>query len=167
MTSMIPQSLRSRSLLRPTLRPASPLLSALLSLAMLSVTACDGEDGGDETGDETGGEEQALEIIGDYVDDFSTEHSITQALWTFAGSNFLLGEFDNANMWVVGRNDDANMFNPGLWSRFDWAMAADQLYYCQSVFDGETVEDAKAGGADSGDLAAGCGGFPWSMLTPR
>jgi hypothetical protein len=139
--------------------------TAVLGLcSILGLVACDGGEGSEagETGDD-----QSLAIVGDYVDDFMTEHSITETAWSFAGASFAIAEYDNDEMWMVAQNDEANMFNPGQWSRFDWTFDGDQLYYCQSVYDGMTIDDAKNGGADSTDLAAGCGQFAWSMLNPK
>lgn len=119
----------------------------------------DGGDDGEAAGDE------GLEIAGDYVDDFMTEHSITDELWSFAGASFVIEDYDNQAMWVIAQNHESNMYSPGLWSRFDWTWADDQLYYCQTVFDGQTIEDAQAVSADPGDLAKGCSGFSWSTLS--
>ena len=142
------------------LRSAS---AALIISCSLGLVACS-DDGGSEAGDETGGE--GLEIVGEYIDNFMTAHSISEDEWSFAGSVFAIAEYDNDAMYVVAQNGEANDFNPGLWSRFDWAWDGEQLYYCQSVYDGPTIEDARAGGADAGDLAMGCGGFAWTMLNP-
>jgi hypothetical protein len=144
----------------------------LAACFMLTLAACTDDGGTTDEAGETGetGDPEPLAIVGDYVDDFMTEHSISEELWTFAGesysASFSIAEYDNEQRWLVARNDDGNDFNPGLWSRFDWAWAADDLWYCQSVFDGETVDDALAGGADAEDLMMGCGGFAWTMLTP-
>jgi hypothetical protein len=137
--------------------------ASLLTISFCSffLVACgdSGAEGG-ETGEDT------LSIVGDYTDDFMTEHSITETQWSFAGSVFTIVEYDNDLMYLIAQNDEANMFNPGQWSRFDWTVDGEQLYYCQSVYDGATIEDARGGSSDPTDLAMGCGGFPWSMLNP-
>jgi hypothetical protein len=130
----------------------------------LCLAAC-GDDGGEaddnaETGDE------GLAIAGNYVDDFATDHSISEDEWSTGDFHFAIVEYDNDEMYVIAQNAETNMFNPGLWSRFDWTWDGDQLYYCQSVFDGAAIEDARADSGDASDLAMGCQGFPWSLLTP-
>lgn len=129
----------------------------------LGLVAC-GDDGSD-SGNETG--EQGLEIVGEYIDDFMTEHSITEDEWSFSGSVFTIAEYDNDAMYILAQNGEANMYNPGLWSRFDWAWDGEQLYYCQIVYDGATIEDARAGSANATDLLAGCNGFSWTKLNPK
>lgn len=141
--------------------------ATLISVLVLALVACTDDGGSSEASEETGDDLETLEIVGDYVDDFMTEHSITESNWAFSGSIFAIAEFDNDAMYVIAQNGPDNMYNPDLWSRFDWAWDGEQLYYCQSVYDGPTVEDARAGGADASDLAMGCGGFAWSMLTPQ
>jgi hypothetical protein len=153
---------------RPTMQIITtrlrPLLAVVGLTTTLSLSACDSEAEGD-TESETG-DDQSLEIVGDYVDDFGGEHSISETEWTNFGV-FSIAEWDNEARFVLAQNHPDNEFNPELWSRFDWTWDGDQLFYCQSVFDGETIEDARSGGADADDLAAGCGMFPWSTLTPQ
>jgi hypothetical protein len=38
------------------------------------------------------------------------------------------------------------------------------MYYCQAAYDAANESDAMAAAADATDLAAGCGGFGWSIL---
>jgi hypothetical protein len=83
----------------------------------------------------------------------------------FGDALFHVGSFDNAARFVVAQADAANEFSPGLWSRFDWTWDAGELYYCTAAFDAASADDALAAPAsDPGDLAVGCGGFPWSRL---
>lgn len=153
-----------------TLAKIAPI-SACLALALM---ACEGDstdgdaatDTGTETGAETGGD-MPLAIVGTYSDEFGDTHTITETEWTNAAGGFLISEWSNDEMWLVAQNADTNDFNPDLWSRFDWTWAGEQLYYCQSVYDGLTVDDALAGSADPSDPATtGCGDFPWTMLNP-
>lgn len=142
----------------------------------LALTACDDgpstqNETGAETGTETGaetdtetGDEMALEIVGSYTDDFGDVHTISETEWTNSAGSFAISQYSNEEMWLVAQNGETNMYNPSQWSRFDWAWDAEQLYYCQSVYDGATIEDALGGSADAADLAMGCGGFAWSLL---
>lgn len=139
------------------------VLSACLLLPGL---ACS-DDGGDEedSAGETEGSD-ALEIVGSYTDEYGDTHTITEQSWENSGGSFAIAMYDNADMWLVAQNAESNGFNPGLWSRFDWAMDGGNLYYCQSAFDAATMEDAAAASADANDLMMGCGGFAWTNLTP-
>ena len=137
----------------------------------LFIGACT-DDGGSEdddgtdttdTGTDTG--EEALAIIGDYTDEWGDNHSITAETWTNSAGVFHIEQWDNAATYLVAQNDAGNEFSPELWSRFDWTWDADEvLYYCQSVYDGASIDDALAGSANAADLAAGCGGFAWTKM---
>jgi hypothetical protein len=128
------------------------------------LAACEESPSTDGETDSETGDGMALAIVGSYADDFGDTHTISETEWTNSAGSFAISQWDNDEMWLVAQNAETNMYNPGNWSRFDWAWDAEQLYYCQSVFDGATIDDALAGGADGSDLAMGCGGFPWSRL---
>jgi hypothetical protein len=135
----------------------------------LALAACtdDGSSTPDETTSETDSEtgtEMALEIVGTYTDDFGDSHTITETEWSNSAGSFVISQYSNDEMWLVAQNAETNMYNPSQWSRFDWTWDGEQLYYCQSVYDGPTIEDALDGSADPADLAMGCGGFAWSQL---
>jgi hypothetical protein len=137
--------------------------------AALALTACGGDP---TTPTETGGE--PLAIVGSYVDEFGTEHEITEESWTqtfgdYDPSVFRIAGWDDDEQWLVAQNDDANPFNPGAWSRFDWVDPGDgHLYYCQTAYDAPdrpSAEDTLR--PDDADPATGgCGGFPWTDLRP-
>ena len=68
-------------------------------------------------------------------------------------------------MWAVAQNSEDDQYYPGLWSKYDWTWELEELYYCQSTFGADTEADALAAeSANASDLAAGCGGFPWSLM---
>lgn len=116
-------------------------------------------------------EPEGLAIVGTWTDDWGTQHHIDEALWKQVYPNgdderYHLLDHDNAARWVVARNDEANPWNPELYSRFDWLRDGDVLHVCQSVFDAEDADAARqAAPADPEDLDGGCGGFSWSTLT--
>ena len=120
-------------------------------------------------GDGSGG---GLEIAGTYSDDWQTTHTITDSSWTMSAqgmsdSVFHIVAYDNDADFLVAQNDGNNEYNPDKWSRFDWTEREGNLYYCQIAFDAETQQEAEANtSAARNDLEAGCGGFPWSKLTP-
>ena len=113
----------------------------------------------------------AIEAAGVNVDSWSTEHTVTDTTWTqvssFGTGIFAISQFDNTTNWAVAQNDASNSFSPNLWSRFDWSWDAGDLYVCQTAYDAADEATALATTpANAGDLAAGCGGFAWSLLTP-
>jgi hypothetical protein len=156
--------------------PRALTLLACLGFGLAACTPAEDEAGEDGAGTETGsnetetgtatetGEDMALAIAGTYTDEYGDTHMISETEWTNAAGSFLVEQWSNDEMWLVAQNAETNEYSPGLWSRFDWAWDGDQLYYCQSVFDGATLEDALSGSADAGDFAMGCGGFPWTKL---
>jgi len=122
----------------------------------------------------------ALEIIGDYHDDWGGEHHVTAAAWTAiypgsgdAGPDTALAHvtsYDNDSDYLVAQNDSVLNYYPDLWSRYDWAHdeltdGGVELFYCQIEYQAEDEETAAANGsADPGDLIGGCGGFSWTRL---
>lgn len=111
-------------------------------------------------------------LVGSYVDTWGTQHTITEELWTQTfpngdGERYHLVGHDNGERWAIARNDADNPWNADKYSRFDWVVDGGDLWYCQSVFDAETADDARnATPADPGDRDGGCGGFTWTALTP-
>ena len=114
--------------------------------------------------------DENLEIIGVYQDAYG-EHIITQTIWDqgAAMGSFNIAAYFNAEGYLIAQNDSGNGFNPEKWSRFDWTMDGDDLYYCQTTYDSANIADAfSASPADAGNLASGCGSMnsPWTLLTP-
>jgi hypothetical protein len=114
-----------------------------------------------------------LAIAGSYTDEWGTTHLISDTEWSqqyygYDPSVFQIASYDNAEYFIVAQNDPLDPFNPSLWSRFDWSETGGALYYCQSTFDAATEQDALATprADDSDPSAGGCGGFPWTNLTP-
>lgn len=118
-----------------------------------------------ETETDTTGTE-GLEIVGEYVDEWGSEHTITDEQWQQDALLFHVLSYDNETDSLIAENDANNEWSAGLFSRFDWAWDGDSLYYCQTVYDAETAEDAEAAEpADAGNLEGGCGeGFPWTLM---
>jgi hypothetical protein len=152
--------------------------AALAACAILGLAGC---GGGGTTADAASSVDAAssadagvalLEIAGRYDDGFGTTHVIDAEGWsmTYEGSTsrFAFTRLDAEAELAIARNDAANMFSPGLFSRFEWARAGEQLYFCQSPFDAATEAAAlEAPRPDRSDPeAGGCGMFPWSRLSP-
>ena len=110
----------------------------------------------------------ALEIIGEWIDDWGFSHDVAQETWKMGDSVFHIAQFENETDFLVAQNDAANEWSPELWSRFDWTFDSSDLYYCQIAYDAADEATAVANtSADRTDLAAGCAGSPWSKLDER
>jgi hypothetical protein len=75
---------------------------------------------------------------------------------------------NNEQNYALAQGEAGALFNPCAYSTFVWLQEGAKLYYCQSVFDAPSecaAQDAAL--PNEGDLAAGCGGFPWSELTKQ
>lgn len=112
---------------------------------------------------------QPLLVGGSYLDEWGTDHLITDAVWeqssSFFDSSWEIARYSNVDRYVIARNADTNGFFPGAWSRFDWVDVGANRYYCQTVFDASLQWDAlQAAPADRSDLVGGCGGFSWTSL---
>lgn len=110
-----------------------------------------------------------LEIVGTYTDNWMGSHSITENVWdTGPGYVFNISQYDNSVGFLLAQNDENNdpqYGNPGKWSKFQWTINENGgLYYCQSIYDAASEEDAMGANADAGDLTMGCGGFAWTEL---
>lgn len=106
-----------------------------------------------------------LPIRGAWNDGFYA-HEIDEANWTMGDALFNIYKYDVDAEYAIAQNDGGNEYNPGKWSRLDWTIADGDVYYCQSAYAAESAELAEAASADAGNLAAGCGGFSWSELSP-
>ncbi len=143
------------------------------TLGLLVVLAgCAGDDPKPPT-DTTDTAAMGLQIAGTWIDAFGGTHTIDETSWTQdygygAPWVFHVAAYDNDQAWLVAENDVANGYNASLWSRFDWAWSGEVLYYCQSAFDAPDQQSARdAPSPDVSDLdVAGCGGFPWTTLSP-
>jgi hypothetical protein len=147
-------------------RTLSPLL------ALLVCAGCPAPKG-DDTGLAADTATDGFALAGAWTDEYDTVHEIDETRWTqtYPGYDpyvFDIASWDGAERRVVAQNGADNAYDPGLWSRFDWLDADDgHLYYCQSAFSAATQAEAEATpGADASDLEGGCGGFPWTDLTP-
>lgn len=124
--------------------------------------------GADTSDDGSTTEAVALEIVGEWADEFGGEHVVTQDQWatTYAPDTFTytITEYDNAERWIIAQDDGDE-----TWSKYEWTYTEDDLWYCQTAFGEESPEDAMATpDADPADPAvAGCGGFAWSRLVPQ
>jgi hypothetical protein len=108
----------------------------------------------------------SLEIIGSYADSLGDSHTIDEELWTTgSGALFSISQYDNNSGFLIAQNDASNAIEPERWSKFQWTINDNGgLYYCQSISDAATEEDAMGANADPADLGMGCIGSPWVEL---
>ncbi|MEQ1568176.1 MAG: hypothetical protein ABMA64_21225 [Myxococcota bacterium] len=155
-------------------------MSLRFSVILAALGACDGAtkttpdsaDSGSEPVVDSGTPPEGLSIVGSYVDVFGSTHEITEQSWTvqYAGYDpnvFTIAAWDDE--WLVAQNAADNAYFPDLWSRFDWVTGPDgHLYYCQTAYAAADRAEAEAAprGDDVDPGADGCGGFPWTDLTP-
>jgi hypothetical protein len=72
--------------------------------------------------------------------------------------------------YAITQNSADDAYNPSKWVKTEYHATADGWAFCSSVYDAETA--AAAEGKDtatiykSADAAAGCNGFPHSLVTP-
>jgi hypothetical protein len=151
-------------------RPHRRLLVVALALALLTallaglLVGCATEE--DET---VVNSTYTLEIVGNYLDEYSSDHQVTASTWTSFGGGSVIHiiAYSNEENFLLGQNDAVNSFNPNMYARQDWTYFNGSLYYCSTVYDGATLQDAYAGSADSSNpTLGGCGGFSWTNLTP-
>jgi hypothetical protein len=158
---------------------------AVLAMVAATTFACGGDDddatpkgaagaaGAADVGDGAGGaqgETAALELIGEYADNFDGEQIITATDWN--GTTIV--EYDNdANVVYLQNADDAK-YNPGKFVKNVYTQPAKDgsFSFCTIEFALDTLEDAKASEkvADDSDLTLdgkGCNGFSWTTATPK
>ena len=124
----------------------------------LSALGCGGDDNN----------RAALEIIGEYEDNFGGEQIITADEWNGSA----IQDYDNQENVVYTQNSEDDMFNPEKFSKFVYTdIEDDSFYFCQLVFDADTPAEAQASDAtadDSDPAETGCGGsFEWTLATRK
>lgn len=121
-------------------------------------------DTGEDTGEDTGTMAD-ITIQGTWVDNWGSDHVVSNTAWMSGSSAFAISVYDNDGAYAIAQNDAANEWSPGLWSRFDWGWAGGELLYCQTAYDKASEADALATpAADISSPGTGCGGFSWSVL---
>jgi hypothetical protein len=120
----------------------------------------------------SGREALPLDVMGVWIDNYGGYHRITRTVWTQSGfgdvSTFNITAYDNDARVIVAQNNAKNAYNPGQWSRFDWTEYDGSLWYCATVYDAVTEQDASdaARADDSDPSSGGCGSYAWSQLIP-
>jgi hypothetical protein len=132
----------------------------MVAVLALSATGCGGDDADENT--------SALEVIGEYDDNFGGELLVTADEWNGSA----IQDYDNDENVVYTQNPEDDEFNPSKFSKYVYTdIEDDSFYYCQVVFDAETLEDAQESDAtadDSDPATTGCGGeFSWTQATRK
>jgi len=136
-----------------------------------------------------------IEISGSYIDAYGSYVNVTSDAFTTvypgddsAGPSVIdVTFFSNTMGFLVGKNSGAGSWYPGTWSRIDWhtataaqwgAAEAGKVAYCTSLYNAASEFAAmrlqtQLGGAVDPDVydislanSTGCGGYPFTILTP-
>ena len=122
---------------------------------------------------ECGASHEVPQIAAVYVDNYGALQAISATAWVSGSSIFYICSVDNANQRVIAQNGPYNASDPRKYSRFEWVVFNQQLWYCQQVHNANSIPTAEsAAAADPRDpRLQGCGksskppgSFPWSQL---
>ena len=81
---------------------------------------------------------------------------------------FDITQIRNEERYVVAQNSSSNSAHAGKWSRFDWVIEQDELYYCQISVQDESAQVAEDNdNANPDNLASGCNQQPWRNLVQQ
>lgn len=108
---------------------------------------------------------EKISIYGEYNDNWGSAHVVNSFTWMFGSDSFALKTISNEEGWATAKNSSENTYFPDLWSKFEWFVDSDTIYYCQSAYDKESEEMAMSVASDRSDKDAGCSEFSWSILT--
>ncbi len=147
-----------RADLPPFLRPPAEMprlaLRALPIAGLLLVAACTATP--------------PTHILGDFVDDYGTAHTLTATRWAADGRPEIAIEW-----WVPGEEYFLTRSDDGLWTRVDWVMLDDPAWpwgFCITSWDQPSPEEAVRVGRDVADRERpreGCNGSPFTRMGPN
>ncbi|MFT5460920.1 MAG: hypothetical protein ACI9K2_007441, partial [Myxococcota bacterium] len=86
-------------------------------------------------------------LTGQWMDAYGGVHTVTRRSWASFGSEhaFVESFADGDGGTLIARNDDANPYFPGLWSRFDWLVdPAGDAWFCQQAYAAASFDEALA-----------------------
>lgn len=106
------------------------------------------------------------DIAGIYVDNYGGLQEVASSVWISGPLVFEICSVDNAKHQIIAHNSTRNQYNPDKYSRFDWTTSRNRLWYCQTVYDAASPEQAASAPApDTLDPRThGCGQSEWSTL---
>ena len=118
-------------------------------------------------------------LVGRFVDGYGHRHAIDATTWQSVhddeGFLYHICSVSPQDGFLIARNDASQAYHPGKFSRFEWIVNDDGVWYCQQVFAagsrGEAGDfDRFPAGRHQDPSLAGCGdtgGFAWTNLTPQ
>lgn len=135
----------------------------MVALLGFMALGCGGDDKDDSVNEST-----ALEIIGEYDDNYGGEQIITADDWNGA----VIAGFDNGKNVVYTQLPEDDMFNPSKFTKTVYTQPeAGSFYFCMVEFALETLEEAEASektADDSDPETTGCGGeFAWTKANAK
>ena len=114
---------------------------------------------------------ESVVLGGTWMDGWGMTHTIDDEIWvqSLSGASdlvFHITQFDNAEEFLIARNDSDNEYGADLWSRFDWTTWNGSVWYCQTAYDAASEADALSTprADDSDPASSGCGEFAWTEL---
>ena len=122
----------------------------------------------------------ALEIIGEWDDNFSGSHRITANAWeqTFGeasnySATYSIEAHDNNDNYLVYQNPADSSFNPNKFHKVVWTDINEGVFFYCTITgsqpqDTEQKAEKVANNADASDPeGGGCGSFTWTRMARR
>lgn len=109
-------------------------------------------------------------MLGGFEDDYGIHYTITADAWLqHPRARYHAVRWNVEDEYLVARNDSANQYDGGKWTRIDWVrlpgMAPYEWAFCLSAYDATTREAAEAVTvAQRATPRTGCNGHPFSRM---
>jgi len=117
--------------------------------------------------------DDSLAIVGGWVDEHGTAHTITEEDWEQVRTGDVTYAYEITIFWpadeyLIAYNKPGNPTNETLWSRFDWVWEGDELYVCHVTETASIALSAIAAPDPDGSepSVGGCNGAAWIHMTP-
>ncbi len=111
-------------------------------------------------------------LLGSFSDDYAIEYEITENQFLQKPNiRYHIIEWNIENQFLIAKNDTANTFDGGLYSRIDWMKLPNMEPYtwafCLSSYNAPTADSAKKVTiANRKNPKKGCNGYPFSRMEP-
>jgi len=109
-------------------------------------------------------------IKGQFIDDYGISYSVSDTLFTqHPSALYHIIEWNNAEQYLLVKNDAGNPTEKGLYSRIDYmkfmGMEPFTWGFCLTVYNAPDIASAKkASPAKRTEPKTGCNGFPFSRM---